>query len=504
MKIKSLEELKPLFAMAEEYKDDIKNLYAEAMKYVMPNADFNSETFSEIKKADAVYDTLAMVESDKLSRKIVNMVLPTSMQWGTLTSNGKMTNKNKLDTYGESIYKNIITSNLNKEALSFFNCLNIGTSVMRLNFTEDPSNPFKFDTLALNGLFFLEDKDGSPKIAFYKHFEIPNYIVNEKYGLSLESKEINYIECCYEYGEGKDLKTHYIVCNENFTEIYFENKDMGYFPLIICRGEKYSNNIWGIGPAIKALPNIVNNNETVYNIKLNTHAKQKPPLFFEGMKEDFKNFNFALGKLNYLGNANTNRISNLPNMSDLNPALMDSEKDRQAIRDIFFSSYITKDLGNGNPRTAYEWQQRYREFLEVFSPNYEMIEGEFLKPIFENCLKILILEEIDGINKEDIKTMEFKPKFKNKLTENYTQEKIQNFNNYISNIANIVGNPQIVIGVLKPDVLIKKYAEWYDIDMSLIKKPEEINQIIGQYLNATLNEQGGVSQGQPQQPEEII
>ena len=100
--------------------------------------------------------------------------------------------------------------------------------------------------------------------------------------------------------------------------------------------------------------------------------------------------------------------------------------------------------------------------------------------------------------------MEFKPKFKNKLTENYTQEKIQNFNNYISNIANIVGNPQIVIGVLKPDVLIKKYAEWYDIDMSLIKKPEEINQIIGQYLNATLNEQGGVSQGQPQQPEEII
>ena len=219
MKIKSLEELKPLFAMAEEYKDDIKNLYAEAMKYVMPNADFNSETFSEIKKADAVYDTLAMVESDKLSRKIVNMVLPTSMQWGTLTSNGKMTNKNKLDTYGESIYKNIITSNLNKEALSFFNCLNIGTSVMRLNFTEDPSNPFKFDTLALNGLFFLEDKDGSPKIAFYKHFEIPNYIVNEKYGLSLESKEINYIECCYEYGEGKDLKTHYIVCNENFTEI---------------------------------------------------------------------------------------------------------------------------------------------------------------------------------------------------------------------------------------------------------------------------------------------
>ena len=40
--------------------------------------------------------------------------------------------------------------------------------------------------------------------------------------------------------------------------------------------------------------------------------------------------------------------------------------------------------------------------------------------------------------------------------------------------------------------------------MTLIKKPEEINQIIGQYLNATLNEQGGIPQGQPQQPEEII
>lgn len=502
--ILELEMLKKMYSSADANYSTISSQYEEAMKYSIPNSEWNMSSFGTINKPTNVYDSVAMIESERLARKMVNMILPTNTQWGGLKAPGeKDKNKNTIiNSYGEKVYNYLISSNLNKEALGFFLNLNIGTAVMRMVF-NDYDNPISLKNLNISNLRFVEDGMSRPYVVFYKYDNVEVYnlktSVTSELNIDLEDdQKISYLEVCYPYYvEDDKLFYKYMIVKDGFSEIYLE-EDLPYCPLIVCRNLKDSNNQYGVGPAVKALPNIVNNNDTVYSLKVYGKTKITPPLMYEGNKKDYEALDIVLGQLSYLGPGGQSKISSFSTSGDPNAELMNSAKDIQAIKDIFFSSYIYQGMNTGNPATAFEWQQRYREFLEVFSPNYQMIEEEFLKPIFINTLNILAYEGIDGIELEKLEAMEYRPTFKNKLTEHYTSDNIDSFNRCFSNMVQIVGDPKLALATLNLPEVSKKFIEWYDVSPVLFKEGmEETQRKIEEANFAQANpEQGGMPDAQ--------
>ena len=84
---------------------------------------------------------------------------------------------------------------------------------------------------------------------------------------------------------------------------------------------------------------------------------------------------------------------------------------------------------------------------------------------------------------------ELSPVFFNKLTENYKQENIDKLNGVFSNLLQIMGTPQGVLGLLNMGEASDKLFDWYDVDKSILKDESEREQFVESYLQSLM--QGG-------------
>ncbi len=493
----NLEQLKNHLQTSIQQKNNVWELYQTAMKYTQPNENTALST-NKINKPEEIYDATSMIESEKLSRKLVNMILPTNMQWAGLKSINETQEssslKKELDRYGDNVYRILVNSNLNKEALSFFMNMNIGTGCMRMRYTGEYNRPIEFTNLSLKNLYFLEGGDRKPKYIFYEYLEQRlDQIVDmlpDDYKPSAtmsDTTTYNVMECCYEVEDGV---WKYIMSLDRMNEILYET-ELNYCPIIITRGLKTTDSQWGIGSALKCLPNIVNLNDSKYVKRIAGRSLIKPPMLFEGNVKDLADINIELGKIAYLGQRGQNNITPLNVMGNANIEFSNIEEDKEQIREAFFATYIYPGMNQGNPATASEWRQRYQEFLEVFSPNYSMIEEEFLKVIFMNTLSILCGIGFDGMEDTFLSNADTTPTFYNKLTENWREEKINRLNQYLTNIAQLIGNPQLIFAVVNPTYLVTELAKWYEIDLEMLQDEELIEQFATQYVQTLLQQQTG-------------
>lgn len=110
-------------------------------------------------------------------------------------------------------------------------------------------------------------------------------------------------------------------------------------------------------------------------------------------------------------------------------------------------------------------------------------------PVFMNCLYILAKLGYNEMDTQILEDEELSPVFFNKLTENYKQDNIQQLNGLFTNLLQIMGTPQGVLGVLNVGDVCDKLADWYDIDKSVLKDEGEREQFIEGYINSLM--QGG-------------
>lgn len=488
-----IDRIKKLFEESKIHKEGSWELYSEAMKYALPNeSDVGTET--SLKKAEGIYDSTVMIENNKLARKQVNMILPTNLQWGGLKTDLKPdANSQETETlqmYGDNVYKVLVNSNLNKEALGFFLNLGIGTACMKIVYTGNMKRPIEVMNIPLPNFYFLEGANGRITHTFVetnnlRYDQLLAMFPDTAGGLS-EEQTYNIVECAVPSENAG--KYEYIVALSGFSEELYRT-ELGYNPFMVCRTLKTGNSIWGNGVVINVLPNVVNLNDAVYKRRVAGQASIKPALAFEGDPKMMQRMNIELGKMIYLGARGQNAINPLNLVGNINVELMNIESDLAQIREGMFSSYIS-NIGQGvQPKTATEWQFRNSEFLEVFSANYAMIEEEFLIPLFMNTLYILAELKYNDMDLSILEDDEVAPVFYNKLTENYKQEKIQNLNACLQNLVSILGTPQAVLGVINLPETAKKLSDWYDMDKSLLKDDAEIEQFMEAYLQQIM--QGG-------------
>ncbi|MGL5050617.1 MAG: portal protein, partial [Fusobacteriaceae bacterium] len=137
-----------------------------------------------------------------------------------------------------------------------------------------------------------------------------------------------------------------------YSNILFET-EMSYNPFIVTRSLKGGGSIYGVGVALKVLPNIINLNNSKYLKRVYGKLGIKPPLAFEGDNKHMNNIELEMGSMFYLGQRGQNSISPLNLSSSVNMELMNIEDDKMQIRDGMFSSYISNmDSLGQQPRTA--------------------------------------------------------------------------------------------------------------------------------------------------------
>lgn len=355
-----LEQIKRLNDKAKVYKDGVWELYKEAMKYGLPN---ESDVIGDIKLKDpeGVYDSTAMIENSKLARKQVNMILPTNIQWGGLKTdlgtNPNSQDKETLQQYGNNVYKVLVNSNLNKEAMGFFLNLGVGCACMRMTYTGNLKRPVKFSNIPLPNFQFLEGTNGEVQITFVEtqKLRLDQLIEMFPEAGSLKSmgadEDYKIVETVVPLEDGRS-GYEYVVTLNGFDEEIFRT-ELEYNPFVVCRALKTGSSIWGTGVLINVLPNIRNLNNSKYLKRVIGKASIKPPIAFTGEQEHFNKINFELGKMMYLGEIGRNRVEPVNLVGNTNIELMNIEDDLRQIRDGMFSSYISNlDMGGVQPKSA--------------------------------------------------------------------------------------------------------------------------------------------------------
>lgn len=497
----NMAELRALKDLAEDDRDQKWGLISCCLRYTMPNEsrwEIGQNNITDQTKG--IYDSTAVNKSSKLGRKLVNMFFPTNVQWGGLQGAEDEVQEVKavLNEYGETVYKIIQQSNLNKEALPFIqNWSSIGTGGIRLIYTGDLDEPVSFKQLPLKDLYFLEDGKGRPETTFFRNNEMrkdqvlstwPDAINTEQWDNPTERRTV------WESSYRVDKENwKYVVMDHSMEEIYVE-RDLTYNPFIVTRYMKFTDgSVWGYGAANQCLSSIINANLSAWLKRGYGKLGIKSPQLLwatDQAMDEIQRTKIQLGKWHYMGNPGESMVQ--PFQPSVNPQaeFIALEDDQMNIGEAFFESFITRRMDEA-VKTATEWNYQFKDFMEVFAANYNMFEDEALIPIYMGVFEILMSINYDGMTWDAIKDMKINSTFTNKLTENEKVEKIENMNQYLMNITQQFGLPAALIMVKVPEV-IAMLAEWYNIDPELVQG-EEGKKMLEQYIMSML--QGGGGQG---------
>lgn len=494
--------------IAQKHRDNVWGLIELAMMFTSPNESTIKDDTSQntlVDKTKSTYDSTGIVESSKLSKKLVNMFFPSSIQYAGLSTN---TNENAqvkdtIQSYGEIVYNMLVTSNLDKEVLNYIqNWSTIGTGALRMIYTGDSISPIRFKHLPLKNLMFAEDGYSRPNHVFFTNPKMTIDQVKQVWkttynfdGMNQE-EEFDVLESVYfESTTGMQGKYHYIVSDPTYEKIY-HYKELDYNPFIVTRYKRFTDgSAWGCGEALNCLTNIININITRRLIRILGKKLVKPSMIGWGERDIISKLKFDLNKVTYGGQLGTTHfepvITGTPNVE-----LINVDKDELAIKQTFYSDYMSQVSTDSGVRTAYEWSLRHKEFMDVFSPNYAMFEAEGLKPLFLNSFNILLKFGYKNMDAEYLKDKNVQAVFKNKLTDNNNFEKLEKFDSAFSHVAKLYTLPVALMSANVPDGVELIY-DLYDVDRKFVKDKKDYADPLKQYVANLIQQQ----QPQPQQPQ---
>jgi len=500
---KMIKSMKAKQQQAETHREEIWGLIEDSIKYTSPSESSlrDDSTITTADKTKGIYDSTAILESNKLAKKLTNMMFPSGVQYAGLVGNenDSKPNKNTIKKYGEEMFNVASNSNLNKELLNYIqNWSTLGTGALRVIETGDADMPLRFKQLPLKNLTFVEDAFSRPNYVFYKNMAMTNDIIEQLWGKGFntedEEKEFEVLETVYfEKTVGMEGKYHYIVSDFDYKEI-IKDEELTYNPFIITRYKRFANGIyWGNGEAMNCMANIININADRLLLRIAGKQAITPAYLGYGDKKVLSTIKIRLGEIAYMGTGGQNGVQLAP-QGNANLEAMTIQEDALVIKQTFYADFMNSVASDSGVRTAYEWQLRNQEFLNVFSPNYSMFEEEGLIPIFKAVFEILKKIEYGIIEKSVVDKLEMKPMFKNRLTDNTNFEKIQNFNRYVQNLVQSFGVPIAIMSINVVEA-IDVLSMWYEVEPKVLNDRSKYEQLLDQYIQSLIGAQ------MPQQPQ---
>jgi hypothetical protein len=480
--------------------DNWKSLYMETYDYTFPNKNPYYEEYDETpgqRKNLQVFDSTLCIGARKLVSKLHANLVPPSLQWFALEPSELITDENQkkqiqaaLQQLTAIIYNAINNSNFDLAINEVFHDLIIGTLALQVFATDDDKKPIVFKPCAIDRLAPEQDAFDDVNTVWKFFCDInnedvlrlwPDGTIPEQMAQLIQQnkqKKFNFVEGVIYQPKTKDYRV--VVLWQDYPDFVLD-KVTPSSPWIVGRWAKSPREIGGRGPAIEALPTARTLNMMARFLIEAAAMNATPPWL--GFSDGVFNPNTYIIQPNTIIPISPDSAANMPlRKLDVSGDVQFGELTMNDLRtQINTLMYVDPVRPVQAPeQTATEIMIRQQAFLEEIAPAFSRIEVEVLPKLIQRVMFILLDK---GLLPKDLVSPEFKDlyrvRFKSPLEQSQQLQDVQKLMQYNASIQQIVGAEQAIIGY-KAEQLPTWLASKFDIDLTLINSPEEIQAKIQQ------------------------
>lgn len=272
--------------------------------------------------------------------------------------------------------------------------------------------------------------------------------------------------------------------NMPFASCYFELKEAhelkssGFpeFPYQVARWSKYSDEVYGRGPGMIALPEVkMLQAMTLAKIKL-IHKAADPPMWLsdDGVIGQTRTIP---GGLNYIrGNPNERVMLQPVSLQGIQFLAEDIREQRESVLRLFYADLMRMtDRAN---MTATEVVQRTQEMMRLFGPLIGRLESEMLGPLVERVFGILTRQGLLPDPPEVLQGKDFTVEYVSPIA---TAQKQAHFQGIVQVMQMIMlfgeeAAAAIVQKNVDVDKMFKKLWDGFNNDPDMLRDDEEVEQ----------------------------
>lgn len=396
--------------------------WQELYDYILPRkAVVVTKQYKGTKRGIDLYDNTALVSCEILAGALHGMLTNPNQQWFELRSSVREINEIKeVKVYLQELTKRmhdvLNKSNFQTEVHELYlDLCSIGTGVMDVQ--EDDERIVNFNTRFVDEIRMAENSRGIIE-EVYREFKWDAFKIYDKFNdgikLTEEDKLISRfgreVANCLKAG---DYKTKFcvihsvyrkdILSDEAFPfisqytlkEQEIELSESGYrsFPYLTPRWTKLAGEVWGRSPGMNALPEAKTLNLMAKTVIKGAQKTVDPPLQvpddgFTSLKKT------TPGSFHYYRAGTRDRAEPIYNDARIDFGFEAMRERQMQIRSAFFVDRL--NLPMNDRMTTVEANQRIEEQFRFLGPMLGRQQIEFLAPLVDRVLDIMIRRDVDG------------------------------------------------------------------------------------------------------------
>lgn len=394
--------------------------WQELADYMVPRKNsFTRKNVPGEKKGVELYDNTSMVSLEALVAALHGLLTNPNTLWFMLqTGDPTLDDEDDIAEYLQDLsrrmHRVLNNSNFQPEVYEYYvDLASVGTATMVVE--EDKDSIVTFSTKHLGEIYPEENSKGIIDVAYRVFTWTPKQIV-QKFAEGIEPTEEalavavgKEVAKCYIDGKNEKFEIVHAIYRDNDTKIvkmpfisqYVLKKDkhelqegrFRRFPYLISRWSKTSGEIYGRSPGMTALPE-----QKTLNVMAKTMLKgaQKvvdPPVQIpdDGFVRPLRTFP---GGVNYYRAGSSDRIETIFNDSRIDFGFEAIRERQQRVREAFFVDKL--NLAQNDRMTTVEVNQRIQEQLRFLGPLLGRQHTEFLRPLIDRLLDIMIDADKNG------------------------------------------------------------------------------------------------------------
>ena len=274
----STQELKKRYKKANTHKEQWRAIYEEAYEYALPMRNLYDGYYEQAvpgqNKMKRVFDSTAIHSTARFANRIQSSLFPPQRSWCRLQPGNEIPKERAieaqqaLDFYNERMFGLMMQSGFDLAMGEFLLDLAVGTAVMLIQ-PGDEVTPIRYTPIPSYHVCFEEGPNGTVDTV-YRKFRRPFRLIQQEWPDADIPDELakKYVEDPTEtvelleatYTEQGQIYYCLMAMEE---DVKIVHRDLKSFPFVVSRYMKASNERYGRGPVLYALPDIKTLNKVV-------------------------------------------------------------------------------------------------------------------------------------------------------------------------------------------------------------------------------------------------
>jgi hypothetical protein len=493
---------------AKEVHQLWQGIYDDAYNLYMPERNLYTETSEGEDRTTKIYTSAGITAANSFVNRMQQGLTPPEKKWMILKAGPAVPDEMKdevneaLDKITDIFFNAIRSSNFNLAISEFFYDLFIGTACLLI--TEGKGNsPVDFKSEPNKNIAIEEGINGSVQ-TIYRLFKLKSELVKRMWPLANytpktddEKKKVEILECT-QYNYDAD-KWEYFVIDKTEKEIIYKSV-FEISPWVVTRWSKMSNEVFGRGPALQALPETkMLNKQKEFSIQGMALSSVGVFTVADNNVLDYSKFRIYPGALNPVErNAGPNgpSIQRLDTGGNPNLEQYHMQETEMTIKKLAFDTQLPPQAGQ--PKSATEIMERVRELQIDIGGAFGRIMYEMIKPIVIRTLHILWKKGLipPDLNVKNIDDFFIKVDMLSPIAKQQSLEDIQNITNAMQLSAMI--NPQGMAITYDIEAIDAELGDKLGVPAKFIRDKEDrevLKQQMQQSMEAERNKQMSAEAG---------